>query len=63
MFVTIKELSDITGISIHTMYSWKYRESLPEGLEKTDIGGKGTVFRVTNKYEHFEKVRDAKKRQ
>lgn len=61
MFVTVPELSKITGISRNTIYSWIYRESFPDGLSIADIGNKETILKVGKLYGQYDKVLEHKK--
>lgn len=56
MTITVTDFERITGISRHTVYSWIYRRTLPEGIELVNTIGKTKLINVTKKSEHFNKI-------
>lgn len=56
MTITVTDFERITGISRHTVYSWIYRDKLPEGIEVQPTIGKTKILNVKKNSKHFEKI-------
>lgn len=56
MTITVTDFERITGISRHTVYSWIYRNKMPEGIQHVETLGKTKLINVSKKSEHYDKV-------
>lgn len=55
MKVTVSDFNKATGISRHTVYSWIYRDKMPEGLSVAGIG-KTKILHVSRKSEYYDLI-------
>ncbi len=55
MNVTVSDFNRITGISRHTVYSWIYRDKMPDGLSVAGIG-KSKILKVSKSSEYYKKL-------
>lgn len=53
--ITVSDFQRITGISRHTVYSWIYRNKMPEGLKLAGIG-KSKILHVSKNNAYFDKI-------
>jgi len=56
MTITVTDFERITGISRHTVYSWIYRQKMPEGLELAPSLGSTKMLIVKKSNKHYDKI-------
>lgn len=57
MVITVTDFERITGISRHTVYSWFYRKTFPDGIEPAPSLGSTKMLIVKKQSDHFKKVK------
>jgi hypothetical protein len=56
MTITVTDFERITGISRHTVYSWIYRNKMPDGIEVQPTLGKTKILNVKKSSEYFNQI-------
>jgi len=61
MTITVTDFERITGVSRHTVYSWIYRNKMPEGIKHKKTLGSTKMIDVTKTSEYFEQLSNYEK--